>query len=64
MRKLYRKTRSVDMLLDEKGERSTLRIGWSEVVENLDRGRYLALFHFLLLTSVLLQKHKHDKLGY
>ena len=64
MRKLYRKTRSVDMLLDEKGERSTLRIGWSEVVENLDRGRYSILFHFLLLNLVLLQKRKHDKLGY
>jgi len=64
MRKLFRKTKSVDTLLDEKGDRSTLRIGWSEVVDNLDRGSYSILLRFPLLTSIILQSHKPDRLGY
>ena len=39
------------MFLDEKGDRSTLRIGWSEVVDNLDRGSYSILFAFSTLDS-------------
>ena len=40
MRKLYRKTKLIDIGLDDKGDLSTLRHAWSEVVENLDRGEY------------------------
>lgn len=53
MRKLYRKTKTVDTLLDEKGDRSTLRIGWSEVIENLDRGSFSSFSYFMQLTSIL-----------
>jgi len=40
MRKLYRKTKLIDIGLDDKGDLTTLRHAWSEVVENLDRGEY------------------------
>ena len=38
LKKLYRKVKSVDAQLDDKGDLSTIRSVWSEVVENVDRG--------------------------
>ncbi|KAI0080062.1 RhoGAP-domain-containing protein [Panus rudis PR-1116 ss-1] len=37
LRRLYEKARSIDTYLDDRNERSTTRIAWSEVRENLDR---------------------------
>ncbi|KAF9523586.1 hypothetical protein CPB83DRAFT_862570 [Crepidotus variabilis] len=37
LRKLYRKVKAADAGIDEKGETSTLRGAWSEVVESVDR---------------------------
>ncbi|PPQ63698.1 hypothetical protein CVT24_004278 [Panaeolus cyanescens] len=37
LRKLHRKIKSADALLDDKGDLSTIRSVWSEVVENVDR---------------------------
>lgn len=40
LQKLYRKLKAVDESLDDKGDLNTLRVVWSEVVENLDRGEH------------------------
>ncbi|KDR85296.1 hypothetical protein GALMADRAFT_83937 [Galerina marginata CBS 339.88] len=38
LRKLHRRVKATDAFLDEKGDLSTVRTVWSEVVENVDRG--------------------------
>jgi hypothetical protein len=40
LQKLYRKLKAIDESLDDKGDLNTLRVVWSEVVENLDRGEH------------------------
>ncbi|KAJ3502317.1 hypothetical protein NLJ89_g8943 [Agrocybe chaxingu] len=37
LKKLYRKIKSADSSLDDRGELSTIRSAWAEVVENVDR---------------------------
>lgn len=37
LRRLHRKIKSVDAFLDDKGDLSTIRSAWAEVVENVDR---------------------------
>lgn len=45
LRKLHRKIKSADGLLDEKSDLSSVRNAWAEIVENTDRGRFFAYIH-------------------
>lgn len=38
--KLHRKTKSIDVYLDDRGDLSTTRRVWSEVRDNVDRGKW------------------------
>ena len=45
LRRLHRKIKAVDATLDDRGELSTVRGAWAEVVENVDRGAYEELLN-------------------
>jgi hypothetical protein len=38
--KLHRKTKSIDLYLDDRGELSTTRTAWGEVRDNVERGKH------------------------
>ncbi|EAU92859.1 hypothetical protein CC1G_03646 [Coprinopsis cinerea okayama7 len=43
LKKLHRKIKAVDASLDDRSDLSTTRSVWSEVVENVERGKFIAM---------------------
>lgn len=53
--------KAIDESLDDKGDLSTLRMIWSEVVENLDRGEYQSMTTiFMLMVPAFSEAHSRQ----
>lgn len=51
LRKLHRKIKTVDAQLEERGDLSTIRSAWGEVVDNVDRGTLVSRYAARAITS-------------
>lgn len=56
LRKLHRKIKSADGLLDEKSDLSSVRNAWAEIVENTDRGQFFVYICGLVAISYMINR--------